>query len=190
MNDMSKINDPNIVNGLNVDDLKELIGKVAAEPEEGRTSWRVKTTWHGQTRSRSEVSGFQMGTDHIERNFSFDADEPNELGGENQFANPQEYLLGAVNACMTVGYVAQCSMRGITIDSLWIETEGDIDLRGFLGLDPDVANGYRSLRYKVHIKGDAPEHVFEEIHRAVQATSPNFFNMANAITMDPELVVE
>ena len=72
--------------------------------------------------------------------FAFDIDEPEELGGGNAFANPQEHLLAALNACMTVGYVAQCSVRGIKLESLSIETEGDIDLRGFLGIDPAVAS--------------------------------------------------
>ena len=66
-----------------------------------------------------------------------------ELGGSNSFANPQEHLIAALNACMTVGYVAQCAVRGITLESLAIETEGEIDLRGFLGIDPAVPHGLR-----------------------------------------------
>ena len=76
------------------------------------------------------------------RQFTIDIDEPYELGGSNRHANPQEHLLAALNACMMVGYVAQCSLRGITLEKLEIESEGDIDLRGFLGLDPAVSPGY------------------------------------------------
>jgi len=65
----------------------------------------------------------------VPRRFSIDIDEPCELGGSNRFANPQEHLLAALNACMTVGYVAQCAVRGITLESLEIETDGEIDLR-------------------------------------------------------------
>ena len=93
----------------------------------------------------------------MRRRFSIDIDEPFELGGSNRFANPQEHLIAALNACMTVGYVAQCAVRGITLESLAIETEGEIDLRGFLGIDPAVPPGYESLRYTVRIKGSGTQ---------------------------------
>ena len=82
------------------------------------------------------------------RRFAIDIDEPYELGGSNRFANPQEHLLAALNACMTVGYVAQCAVRGIALESLEIETDGEIDLRGFLGIDPAVPPGYENLSYR------------------------------------------
>ena len=91
---------------------------------------------------------------------------------------------------MTVGYVAQCAVRSITLESLVIETEGDIDLRGFLGIDPAVPNGYDNLRYTVRIKGDGTKEQFAEIHAAVMATSPNFYNLSRPVTLKPKLVVE
>ena len=190
MNAIATTTKPNTINGINVDDLKTLIADVAEDPSKGKTNWRVETTWQGRTRTRAEVAGFGMGGSEVPRRFSFDIDEPEELGGGNAFANPQEHLIAALNACMTVGYVAQCSVRGIKLESLSIETEGDIDLRGFLGIDPTVANGYESLRYIVRIKGDATEAQFAEVHDAVMATSPNFFNMSQPVTLSPTLVVE
>jgi uncharacterized OsmC-like protein len=181
---------PNVVNGINVDDLVALRARVEQDASKGKTNWRVTTTWQGQTRSRAEVSGFAIGGEEIQRRFSLDIDEPFELGGSNTFANPQEYLLAALNACMTVGYVAQCAIRGITLNHLEIETEGEIDLRGFLGIDPTVQPGYESLSYTVRIKGDGTEEQFAEIHEAVMATSPNFFTVANAVALKPTLVVE
>src|SRR5262247_2996550 len=181
---------PNIVNGINIDDLMALRGRVEHDASKGKTHWRVTTTWQGQTRSRAHVSGFGIGGEEVPRRFSFDIDEPYELGGSNAFANPQEYLLAALNACMTVGYVAQCAIRGITLTQLAIETEGEIDLRGFLGIDPTVPPGYKSLSYTVRIKGDGTKAQFAEIHEAVMATSPNFYNVANAVALKPTLVVE
>ena len=181
---------PNVVNGINVDDLVALRARVEQDQSKGKTSWRVTTTWQGQTRSRAEVSGFAIGGEEVPRRFSFDIDEPLELGGSNAFPNPQEYLLAALNACMIVGYAAQSAIRGITLTQLEIETNGDIDLRGFLGLDPTVAPGYESLSYTVRIKGDGTEQQFAEIHEAVIATSPNFFNLANAVALKPTLIVE
>ena len=127
---------PNVVNGINVDDVFALIDGVKRDAAKAKTSWRVTTAWQGQTRSRTQVDGFSIGGERVERRFSIDVDEPCELGGSNRFANPQEYLLASLNACMTVGYAAQCAVRGIVLESLEIETDGDIDLRGFLGLDP------------------------------------------------------
>jgi hypothetical protein len=90
---------------------------------------------------------------------------------------------------MIVGYVAACALQGIRLEELVIETEGDIDLRGFLGIDPDVKPGYDSLRYTVRIRGDAPPEKFREIHEHVKATSPNRFNLASANALRSELVV-
>ena len=106
---------PNGVNGINVDDLFALIDGVKRDAAKAKTSWHVSTSWCGQTRSRSQVEGYEIGGDKVQRRFSIDIDEPYELGGTNQFANPQEHLLAALNACIMVGYVAQCAVHGITL---------------------------------------------------------------------------
>jgi uncharacterized OsmC-like protein len=189
MNTMIQSSQPNVVNGINVDDLMGLIDSVKHDPAVGRTTWHVATSWKGQTRSRSEITGFGLGGEEVSRRFSLDIDEPYELGGSNAFANPQEYLIAALNACLTVGYVAQCAVRGIALDSLEIETQGEIDLRGFLGIDPKVARGYESLSYTVRIKGNGTKEQFAEIHEAVMATSPNFYNISKPVALHPTLIV-
>jgi uncharacterized OsmC-like protein len=103
--------------------------------------------------------------------------------------NPQEYLLAALNACMIVGYAALCALQGIALQKLEITTEGDIDMRGFFGLDPAVAAGYRELRSQVVIKGDGTEEQFQKIHQMVLATSPNFYNITRSVRVMPELTV-
>jgi uncharacterized OsmC-like protein len=190
MGAVMKTAEPTVVNGINVDDLFRLIDDVKREPSKGKTSWRVSTTWQGQALSRSEIESFAIGGEKSPRRFSIDIDEPRELGGSNRFANPQEHLIAALNACMTVGYVAQCAVRGITLESLAIETDGEIDLRGFLGIDPAVPRGYESLSYTVRIKGNGTKEQFAEVHEAVMATSPNFYNLAQAVALKPALVVE
>src|SRR5262245_52983129 len=123
----AKIAKPTVINGINVDDLLTLIEGVRRDAAQGKTNWHVRTNWSGQTHSRTKVDGCGIGGMKIQRQFSIDIDEPCELGGSNQFANPQEYLLAALNACMTVGYVAQCALRGIILEKLEIETKGEID---------------------------------------------------------------
>jgi uncharacterized OsmC-like protein len=186
----TKTIEPTVVNGINVDDLLALIEGVRRDTAKGKTSWRITTAWQGQTRSRTQVDGFDIGGDQVPRRFSIDIDEPCELGGTNRFANPQEHLLAALNACMMVGYVAQCSVRGITLESLDIETDGEIDLRGFLGIDPAVPPGYENLSYTVRIKGSGTKEQFAEVHEAVMATSPNFHNVSRPVDLKPTLVVE
>ena len=186
----TKTVEPTVVNGINLDDLFALIGGVKRDAATGQTNWRVTTTWQGQTRSRAQVDGFGIGGERVPRRFTIDIDEPYELGGSNQFANPQEHLLAALNACMIVGYAAQCAVRGITLESLEIETDGEIDLRGFLGIDPAVPRGYESLNYVVRIKGSGTKEEFAEIHEAVMATSPNFYNVSRPVALKPTLVVE
>jgi uncharacterized OsmC-like protein len=186
----TKTAEPAVVNGINVDNLLALIADVRRDAAKGKTNWRVATTWQGQTRSRAQVESFEIGGECVPRRFSIDIDEPCELGGTNRFANPQEHLLAALNACMMVGYVAQCAVRGIALESLKIETDGEIDLRGFLGLDPAVSPGYEQLNYTVRIKGSGTEQQFAEIHEAVMATSPNFHNVSRPIDLKPTLVVE
>ena len=186
----AKTVEPTVVNGINVDDLFALIDGVKRDAEKGKTNWRVTTTWQGQTRSRAQVSGFAIGGEQVQRRFSIDIDEPCELGGTNRFANPQEHLIAALNACMTVGYVAQCAVRRITLERLEIETDGEIDLRGFLGIDPTVPPGFEKLSYIVRLKGSGTKEQFAEIHAAVMATSPNFYNLSRSVPLKSTLVVE
>jgi uncharacterized OsmC-like protein len=186
----TKTVEPTVVNGINVDDLFGLIEGVRRDPEKAKTSWRVTTVWQGQTRSRAQVEGFAIGGAQVPRRFAIDIDEPCELGGTNRFANPQEHLFAALNACVTVGYVAQCAVRGIILESLEIETTGDIDLRGFLGIDPAVPAGYETMSYVVRIKGSGTREEFAEIHNAVMATSPNFYNVSRPVALKPTLVIE
>ena len=179
-----------VVNDINVDDLLALIEGVRRDAAKGNTRWRVTTVWQGQTRNRAHVEGFEIGGLKVPREFSIDIDEPCELGGSNRFANPQEHLLASLNACMMVGYAAQCAVRGITLEKLEIETHGEIDLRGFLGIDEAVPPGYDNLSYVVRIKGNGTREQFAEIHKTVMATSPNFYNVSRPVDLNPTLVVE
>ena len=181
---------PKVVNGINVDDLFALIDGVKGDAAKGKTHWRVRSAWQDQTRSRAHIDGLTIGGQYVPRQFSFDIDEPCEIGGSNRFANPQEHLLAALNACMMVGYVAQCAVRGITLEKLEIETDGEIDLRGFLGIDSAVPPGYKNLSYVVRIKGNGTREQFAEIHKAVMATSPNFHNVSRPVDLKPTLFVE
>jgi hypothetical protein len=96
----------------------------------------------------------------------------------------------AANACLSVGYAANAAAMGIELERLEIETEGQLDLRGFLGLDSSIKPGYEEVRYTVRIKSAAPHEKLVELHQSIMKTSPNFSNFATAIRMIPNLVVD
>ena len=178
------------LNGIDVEALNCFVGEVRDNAEKGTAAFKVKTEWKGQTRTVSTVSAYELNGTKINRDFKIPADEPAELLGSNTAANPQELLLAALNACMSVGYAANAAAMGIKLDSLEIETEGKLDLRGFLGLDPTIKPGYEVVYYTVRIKSDAPREKVEELHKLIMRTSPNFSNFATSIRMVPNLVVE
>lgn len=180
---------PTTTNGVPVDDVKALIAAVTADSAAGRTRWRVANTWRGRFQSRAHLDGFEIGGQAVSRPFDMDLDEPAELGGTNLHANPQEYLLAALNACMTVGFTALCALHGYEIEALEIVSEGDIDLRGFLGLDPSVPPGYERLETTVTVKGSATPAQFLAIFDQVLKSSPNFHNISRPVEIAPKLVV-
>jgi uncharacterized OsmC-like protein len=178
------------VNGLDVDALAGMVREIERDPARGQVEFRVRTSWKGQTRSRTVVESYTIGGQEVHRHFTIDADEPFELLGRNTAPNPQELLMAALNACITVGYVAGAAVRGIDLDKVEVETSGVLDLRGFLGMDPGVKPGYDTLRYVVRIRGNGTPEQFQEIHEAVVKTSPNYFNISRPVTVAARLVVE
>jgi uncharacterized OsmC-like protein len=176
-------------NGLNLDALAEAMRQIEADPAKGKVGFQVKSAWMGQTRSRATVDSYTMGGEKIYRRFAIDIDEPLELLGENTAPNPQEMLMAAFNACIMVGYVVGAATKGIRLESVEIETSGELDLRGFLGMDATVPPGYEMIRYVVRLKGDGTPEQFREIHETVMRTSPNYFNIARPVSIDAKLEV-
>ncbi|MBH3547987.1 OsmC family protein [Pseudomonas aeruginosa] len=177
------------LNGIDVDGFRQFAEGIRQNPDNAIARFEVNTRWDGQTRSATTVKSYDLcGKTHA-RDFTITADEPAELLGTNTSPNPQELLMAALNACMTVGYVANAAAKGVTVRSLEIQTVGELDLRGFLGLDANVNPGYDEVKYIVRIDADGTPEQMEEIHRAVIDTSPSFSNFAKAVRMVPELVL-
>jgi len=178
-----------LLNGIDVEALQGAIEAVKADPAAGATFWKVRSEWVGGARADHVTEGTRIGGETPDRRFKLSTDEPLELCGTNEHANPQEYLMAGLNACMMVGYAAVAALMGIELKSLEVELEGDIDLRGFLGIDPSVARGYENLRQTVRISADASREQLEQLHATVQDTSPNFYNITRAIPTRSQLVV-
>jgi uncharacterized OsmC-like protein len=188
MTDLMTATAPHL-NGIDLPALGEFVEQVKADPAKATVRFKVTTRWSGQTRSETTIDGYELAGEAIDRRFKVVADEPSELLGTDTAPNPQELLMTALNACMAVGYVAQASVHGIELRTLEIETSGELDLRGFLGLDEAIPPGYRQLDYTVRIGGDGTAEQFREIHQAVMKTSPNVFNLNQPICMNGRLEV-
>jgi uncharacterized OsmC-like protein len=179
-----------IVNGIDTEALSGAIESITQDPARGRTDWAIRSVWQGGTRTDHHVDGFTIGGEHVRRPFTIRVDEPDQLCGTNAFANPQEHLLAGLNACMMVGYAAVAALMGIPMRRLEVRTTGTIDLRGFLGIDASVPNGYPGLSQTVHIEADATEEQLRTLHQTVQATSPNYYNLTRAVPTASRLVIE
>ncbi|MHC4198057.1 MAG: OsmC family protein [Planctomycetota bacterium] len=178
------------INGFDTEALKQVMGEVSRDPAKGKVKFQVSSSWKGGTRSDTRVESYQLAGKEIKKDFTISIDEPEELLGSNTAPNPQETLMAAFNACMLVGYVTGSSFKGIELEKLEIDTEGELDLRGFLGLDKSVKPGYEEIRYTVRVKGNGTLEQFQEIHETVMATSPNRWNIANPISLVSDLIVE
>ena len=177
------------VNGLDLAALGEVVEGIETDPKQAIVGFEVTTRWAGQTRSETTVEAFTMAGERIARSHKIVADEPCQLLGADSAPNPQELLMAAFNACITVGYVAGASLKGIDLESVEIRTKGELDLRGFLGLSDDVPPGYEAIDYEVRIKGNGSPEQFEEIHQTVMKTSPNYFNLNRPIRMNGSMLV-
>lgn len=178
------------LNGIDTEALKQVMAQVSEDPSVGKVKFQVTTTWKGVTKSETVVQGYEIGGQTVKRIHTFAIDEPIELLGEDTAANPQEYLMGAMNACILNTYVIAAAMKGIKLEKVVMETEGELDLRGFLGIDKNVIPGYKELKYKVRLQGDGTKEQYEEVHQTVVATSPNYYNISRAIELNTELIVE
>ncbi len=178
------------VNGIDVEALGALQNEVRKNPASGKARFSATTRWRGGARSETEIDGWSLGGRTLPRHFSIPIDEPPELLGKSTAPNPQEVLMAGINACMMATYVAVSSAMGIPLEHVQIETTGELDLRGFLGIDKSVNPGYDEIQATVRIKGDGTPEQFRKVHDAVLATSPNYSNVIKPIRFSPRLVVE
>jgi len=144
------------VNGIAMETLQQTVRAIEQEPELGNCKFRARNTWLGGNHNRTTISGFYAARQEIahKQKFELHADEPPLLAGGDVGANPVEHLLNALAACVTTSMVAHAAVRGIRIDELESELEGDIDLRGFLGLSNDVPKGFTDIRINFKVKSD------------------------------------
>lgn len=146
----------NRVNGINLNVLKETVRAIQADPELGQCHFRVSNTWLDANHNCTTVTDFYgAGQEQTHKQpFELHADEPPILAGGDDGANPVEHLLHALASCVTTSLVTHAAVKGIDIEEMESKLEGDIDLRGFLGLDATVPKGYTNIRVTFRVKTD------------------------------------
>jgi uncharacterized OsmC-like protein len=154
-----------VVNGVNLTQLTENIRAIQKQPELADFKFRAQNRWinggHNETQIQDYYGTCQEFNSRKEP-FVLEADEPPVLLGEDRGANPVEYLLASLSACMTTALSYHAAARGLKLESVESELEGDIDMHGFLDLDPKVRKGYKEIRVKMKVKGDgAPATLME-----------------------------
>ena len=144
------INEKTIINGVNVSDLGNTVQDVSETPELANFKFRAHNNWVNGGHNQIKLESYYGTCKEIQRDhtITLDADEPPILLGTDKGANPAEYLLTALSSCMTTSLVYHAAAQGINVEKIESDYEGDINLKGFLNLDPTVRKGYEEIRVK------------------------------------------
>lgn len=165
------------INEVNIDAVAGLAAKIQDAPDVASTVWKARVQWDKGFRSEAHIRDFAPAV----------SDEPEALGGTDSGSNPVEQLLGALGNCLAVGYAANATAAGITIDDLTVDLEGDLDLHTFLGLNPAGNAGYEAIRVKVNLESDASPEQLAELHDHVVGSSPVGHSLSRPVNVDISL---
>jgi len=166
---------PAIINGLDVNAALATIAAIKADKSLAKFQFRARNTWINGGENRSVIRDFYgAGREDTSRStsFEFTNGEPPVLLGNNEGANPVEFLLHALAGCVTTTFVLHAMARGIVIRELSTELAGDLDLQGLLGLDDTVPPGYERIRIRMHVKADCSDKDLEDLLAYAQQHSP------------------
>lgn len=183
---MSQATMSGLINGVDVERLGQTVQAVQQNPGLGTSQFRAVNRWVSGGHNRSTIKGFfGAGQEDTSRTKSFvlDADEPYVLLGKDQGANPVEFVLHALAACLTTSLVYHAAARGIQIESIESKLEGDLDLQGFLGLSEQVRKGYKQIRASFTIKSDASAEQLE----ALTKFSPVYDIVSNPVPVSIQI---
>jgi uncharacterized OsmC-like protein len=163
------------LNGLDVQAALQTIDAIKADPGLAKFQFRARNTWIDGGVNRSSIRDFYgAGREDHSRSVSFEFTngEPPVLLGDNEGANPVEFLLHALAGCVTTTFVLHAMARGITVRELSTELEGDLDVRGLLGLDDAVPAGYEQIRIRMKVAADCSEQELDDLLAYTQQHSP------------------
>ncbi len=175
-------------NGVDVEALLDARQALVEAPAAAQFQWRATSEWQNGTHSRSTVEGFfGLGEEQKHRaRHSFDADHPEIFAAEDNGVTPVEYVLVALASCLTAGVAAVAQNREIQLRRVSATIEGDMDIRGILGVDSDVRNGFSGIKVTYKIDADASP---DEI-RALVAQSQKRSAVYDVVTNPTNVRVE
>ncbi|GLI36219.1 OsmC family protein [Desulforhabdus amnigena] len=178
-----------ILNGVNVSRLLSTIEAIKGDATIAKFKFRARNRWINGGHNRTTITDFYGAKQDLshDKPFELDEDEHTLLLGEDIGPNPVEYLLTGLVGCLTSSLVYHAAARGIEIRGIESRLEGDVDLRGFLGLSKDVKVGYENIRVYFKIDADVSEEEKEELIRMAQKYSPVFNTVANPTPVSVKL---
>ena len=177
-------------NGVNVQALLDAREALKGAPEAAKFTWRASCKWRNGTHSQTNVRGFfGLGEEQQHKTeTSFDADHPEIFASEDKGITPIEYVLVGLASCLTAGVAAVAQNRGIQLRSVESRLEGKMDIRGILGIDSDVRNGYDDIKVTFKIDSDAPKPEIEAIVAQSQKRSAVYDVITNPVNVTVEVV--
>lgn len=171
---------PKVVNGVNVTALFDTIEAVKQNNAIAKFNFRATNKWLGGEKNRSTIKEFHGAlADHRTdgKHFVVENGEAQVLLGEDMAPNPVEWLLHALIGCMTTTTAYHAAARGIAVEAIDSKIEGDLDLRGFLGLSEEVRKGYSAIRVAMRVKTKAQPATI----KALTAMSPVFDTVSRSV---------
>ena len=177
-------------NGVNVQALLDAREALKDAPEAAKFTWRATCKWQNGTHSRTNVKNFfGLGQEQQHKTeSSFEADHPEIFASEDHAITPIEYVLVGLASCLTAGVAAVAQNRGVQLRSVESKLEGKMDIRGILGMDSDVRNGYDDIKVTFKIDADAPKSDIEAIVAQSQKRSAVFDVITNPVNVTVEVV--
>jgi len=176
-------------NGVNVQALLDAREVLKGAPEAAQFTWRASCKWQTGTHSTTNVGGFfGLGQEQQHKTeTSFSADHPEIFASEDKGITPIEYVLVGLASCLTAGVAAVAQNRGIQLRSVESKLEGKMDIRGILGVDSDVRNGYDDIKVTFTIDADASKKEIEAIVAQSQKRSAVYDVLANPVNITVEI---
>jgi uncharacterized OsmC-like protein len=178
----------NVDNGVNVQALLEAREALKQAPEAAQFTWRATCKWLNGTHSETSIQGFHgLGQEQQHKTeFTFEADHPEVFASEDHGATPVELVLAGLASCLTAGVAAVAQNRGIQLRSVEARLEGKMDIRGILGVDSDVRNGYDDIKVTFDIDADATQQEIEALVAQSQKRSAVFDIVTNPTNVSVE----
>ena len=171
------------VNGVDAGKLREAARGMQSDASLAKYAFRAHSTWAGGLQTKTTIDDFRaagnMNATH-QQPFKMAGDEPVGLLGQDTAPNATEAALHALACCLTATFMYHAALRDVEVDDLRLDLEGNIDLRGLLGLSDQVPVGFQNVEITFHVRSDAPREQVEELCGLAQKHSPVYNTFTKA----------